>query len=146
LDRHRQRSGQVRERGRLEQLPAQWPDRQVDADALAELRRRRAAGDHEHVALELLGRLLLPHRDAELARAPPEPVRERDRAPAAVENCWRTPPIPFAVARPAIVARSASTTSSAPRSARWYATDAPTAPIPATTIRAIAEAPPPRRR
>ena len=66
---------------------------------------------------------------------------------AAVENCWRTPPIAFPVAPEAISARSASTTSRAPRSARWYAMLAPTAPAPATTIRpATRRAPVARRR
>jgi hypothetical protein len=52
-----------------------------------------------------------------------------------LENCCRKPPIALPVAPDAIRSRSASTTSRAPSSARWYAIDAPTAPPPATTIR-----------
>src|SRR5205823_7099695 len=68
------------------------------------------------------------------------------RTSAAEENCCRTPPIAFPVEPDAISARSASTTSRAPRSARWYAMQAPTEPEPATTIRAIARAPSALRR
>ena len=56
---------------------------------------------------------------------------------SAVENCWRTPPMARDVEPLTSSPRSATTTSSAPSSARWYATLAPTAPEPATTIRAI---------
>ena len=56
---------------------------------------------------------------------------------SAVENCWRTPPIARDVEPPTSSPRSATTTSSAPSSARWYATLAPIAPEPATTMRAI---------
>src|SRR5438046_686320 len=63
------------------------------------------------------------------------------RTSAAVENCCRTPPIALEVAPAATPCRSAMTTSRAPREARWYATDAPMAPAPATTIRATRPAP-----
>src|SRR5881227_680605 len=59
------------------------------------------------------------------------------RTSAAVENCWRTPPIALEVAPEAIPPRSASTTSRAPSVASWNATEAPTAPAPATTIRTV---------
>src|SRR5262249_35845203 len=68
-------------------------------------------------------------------------LRWASRTSASVENCCRTPPIAFDVAPPATEPRSQSTTSSAPSSARWYATDAPAAPAPATTIRANDRAP-----
>src|SRR4051794_41906583 len=59
------------------------------------------------------------------------------RTSAAVENCWRTPPIAFAVAPPATRPLSARTTSRAPSEARWNATEAPVAPAPATTMRGV---------
>src|SRR6188472_929904 len=59
------------------------------------------------------------------------------RTSAAVENCWRTPPIAFDVAPAATRPRSARTTSRAPSDTRWYATEAPVAPAPATTILGI---------
>src|SRR4051812_13811853 len=60
------------------------------------------------------------------------------RTSAAVENCWRTPPMAFAVDPAATPATSAKTTSRAPRRARCSATLAPIAPAPAITIRVMA--------
>src|SRR5437867_6443179 len=60
------------------------------------------------------------------------------RTSGSVENCWRTPPMAFPVEPEATSLRSQSTTSRAPAAARWYATLAPIAPAPATTIRAMA--------
>src|SRR3954447_15398754 len=60
------------------------------------------------------------------------------RTSAAVENCWRTPPMAFAVAPPAPSRTSARTTSRAPRSASCQAMLAPIAPAPQITMRGMA--------
>ncbi len=49
LDDHRQPRGRRCEQLGREQLPAERPDRQLDADPSTELRRPRPAGDHERV-------------------------------------------------------------------------------------------------
>src|SRR4026208_1472918 len=59
------------------------------------------------------------------------------RTPAAGQNCWRTPPLALHGAGATPRPRAARTPSRAPSATRWYATEAPVAPAPATTILGI---------
>ena len=88
LDHHRQVVRQAGQRRGLEQLAAERPDRQLDAGLRRELRRPRAARDHEHVAFHALGRSVLEHLDPELLRSTQHFARDGARvgntvAPAA---------------------------------------------------------------
>ena len=69
LDDHRQVGRQLRQLRRLEELAAERPDRQLDANGPCELGRPRAARDHEHVAFDAFGRCVLAQLDAERLRA-----------------------------------------------------------------------------
>ena len=72
--------------GGLEQLAAERPDRHVDADRRGELRRPRAACDHEDVGSTSSARRVRAHDDAarlrepQRPRAPPPPGRRRRRS------------------------------------------------------------------
>ena len=83
LDRHRQVGGQVERRG-LEQLAAERPDRQLDAELRAELDGVGAARDHDDVGVQLLGTRPFAELDAELDGAADELARDGDRAADAV--------------------------------------------------------------